>query len=72
VAARLKVECPLLVLWGDKGVVDRCFKPVKDWRTVAVDVRGRSLPSGHYLAEEAPEQTLNELASFFSESLPAR
>jgi haloacetate dehalogenase len=72
VAARIKVECPLLVLWGDKGVVHRCFKPLKDWRSVAVDVRGRSLPAGHYLAEEAPEQTLNELASFFSESLPTR
>jgi len=72
IAARRKVECPLLVLWADKGVVHRCFKPVKDWRSVAVDVRGRSLPSGHYLAEEAPEATLRELAAFFAESVPSR
>ena len=66
VAAGRKVACPLLVLWGDKGVVHRYFTPVADWRTVAVDVRGRALPSGHYLAEEAPEETLAELRAFFA------
>ena len=35
VAAGRKVTCPLLVLWGDKGVVHRYFDPVADWRTVA-------------------------------------
>ena len=29
------------------------------------DVRGRALPSGHYLAEEAPEETLAEMSAFF-------
>ena len=53
-----KVGCPLLVLWGERGIVHRFFKPLDDWRAVAVDVRGRSLPCGHYLAEEMPEETL--------------
>lgn len=66
VAAGRKVTCPLLVLWGSKGVVERCFHPVEDWRTVATDVRGRALPSGHYLAEEAPDDTLRELAAFLA------
>ena len=66
IAAGRKVTCPLLVLWGDKGVVHRYFDPVADWRSVATDVRGRALPSGHYLAEEAPEETLAELSAFFS------
>ena len=26
-----RVECPLLVLWGDKGVVHRLFDPIADW-----------------------------------------
>ena len=60
-----QVACPLLVLWGDKGVVHRYFDPVADWRAVASDVRGRALPSGHYLAEEVPEETLAELVAFF-------
>ena len=65
VAAGRKVQCPLLVLWGDKGVVHRLYDPVNDWKTVAVDVRGRALASGHYLAEEAPAATLEALNDFF-------
>ena len=61
-----KVGCPLLVLWGERGIVHRFFKPLDDWRAVAVDVRGRSLPCGHYLAEEMPEETLRELTEFFA------
>ena len=61
-----KIACPLLVLWGERGVVHRFFKPLDDWRAVAVDVRGRSLPCGHYLAEEVPDETLRELIAFFA------
>jgi len=59
-----KVTCPLLVLWGDKGVVHRLFEPVADWKTLATDVRGKPLPSGHFLVEEAPELTLAEIEAF--------
>ena len=60
-----KVECPLLALWGEKGVVHRFFDPIADWKSVARDVRGKALPSGHYLAEEAPDATCAELLAFF-------
>ena len=60
-----KIDCPLLVLWGEKGVVHRFFDPVADWNSVASDVRGKALPSGHYLAEEAPDATSAELLTFF-------
>ena len=43
----------------------RLFDPIADWGSVAVDVRGRALPSGHFLAEEAPEPTLEEFLKFF-------
>ena len=59
------MTCPLLALWGAKGVVNRLFDPLADWRRAATDVRGRSLPSGHFLAEEAPEETLAEFVAFF-------
>ena len=62
---RRKVACPLLALWGEKGVVHRLFDPLADWRTVATDVRGSAMPAGHYVAEEAPEETLAELLEFF-------
>ncbi|MDQ6618532.1 MAG: alpha/beta hydrolase [Pseudomonadota bacterium] len=60
-----RIECPLLALWGDEGVVNRLFKPLDDWRSVALDVRGRALRSGHFLPEEAPEDTCAELLHFF-------
>jgi len=66
VAAGRKVLCPLLVLWGEKGVVNRMFDPLRDWGAVAVDVRGKALPSGHYVSEEAPDETLRELQAFFA------
>ena len=67
VAAGRKVTCPLLILWGEKGVVHRCFDPIEDWRSVATDVRGRTMPAGHYIAEEAPEETLREFTAFFGQ-----
>jgi len=61
--ARLKV--PLLALWGAKGVVQRLFDPLRDWGSVADDVRGEALPTGHYVAEEAPDATLRHFRAFF-------
>jgi haloacetate dehalogenase len=61
----LRVRCPMMVLWGEKGVVHRLFKPIEDWKRVANDVSGRVLPCGHFLAEEAPDETLSEMIAFF-------
>src|SRR5215470_7513388 len=33
--AERKVKCPLLALWGSKGVVHRLFDPIADWGSVA-------------------------------------
>ena len=56
----------MLVLWGARGVVNRLFDPLDDWRAVADDVQGHVIECGHYLAEEAPEPTLAALAPFFA------
>lgn len=61
----VKLECPVLVLWGEKSHVERSFIPLEAWRERATDVRGKRLPCGHYPAEQAPEQTFIELQSFF-------
>ncbi len=60
-----RLTCPLLVLWGQKGVVERCFDVLAAWRERAESVQGRTLPCGHFLAEEVPEETLAELLAFF-------
>jgi haloacetate dehalogenase len=61
-----KLECPLLVLWGEKGLMERHYDVPETWRERAIDVRGRKLACGHFLAEEKPEETLSELVSFFT------
>jgi haloacetate dehalogenase len=60
------IECPLLVLWGARGVMERCYDVLDVWRERARDVQGRALPCGHFLAEEAPAETLAELRAFFA------
>jgi haloacetate dehalogenase len=60
-----RIECPLLVLWGARGVIERCYDVLGVWRERARMVQGRALPCGHFLAEEAPDETLAELRAFF-------
>ena len=61
-----KINMPLLVLWGDHGSVGRRYAdPLSFWRQRAEDVRGESLPSGHYVQEEAPDQVLDWFLRFF-------
>ncbi len=59
----VKIACPVLVLWGEKG------KPqdlIAIWHGRASDVRGVPLPCGHFLAEELPDETAAALLSFLS------
>jgi haloacetate dehalogenase len=62
-----KVECPLLALWGGRGVMERIYDVRAVWREYANDVRGRPIDAGHYLAEERPEETAQELGDFLEE-----
>lgn len=59
-----KVLCPMLALWGARGVVGRVVDPLAEWRLVAADVRGKPLEGGHYLPEEVPEAVLAEVLPF--------
>ena len=63
-AADRKIECDMLALWGAHGAVEKCFRPLEEWRRLARNVRGHALPCGHYVPEEAPEQLLGELLEF--------
>jgi len=39
---------------------------VAEWQKVAHEVRGHSIPGGHFLAEESPDETCDALIAFFS------
>ncbi len=60
-----KLDCPVRVLWGKHGVIERCFQPLEDWRQVATRVTGAGLECGHYIPEEVPEQLIQEAEGFF-------
>jgi len=64
VAANRRLDCPLQVLWGAHGVVERCFAPLAAWRERADQVTGMALPGGHYLPEELPDATADALIEF--------
>lgn len=64
-AAGLRVACPLLALWGRKGKIGQWYDALAVWREYASGpVTGHAVNSGHYLAEEAPEEVLAALDQF--------
>ena len=60
-----KLEAPLLALWGANGAIEKHFDCLALWRERAADVRGHSLPGGHYLAEELPDAVAEAFRGFF-------
>src|SRR5512134_1022188 len=65
-----RIECPLRVLWGERGVVHRLFAPLADWQAKSkLPVSGGTTPTGHYIAEEAPDLLADEMLEFFAGAL---
>jgi haloacetate dehalogenase len=62
-----RIACPVLALWGRQGFLEEHYDVLDVWRGWAEEVRGRVLDCGHYLPEEAPEETYAELRAFFGE-----
>jgi haloacetate dehalogenase len=61
-----RIRCPVRVLWGSRGVIERLFTPIADWQAKAsATVTGRALPCGHYIPEELPELLTAEIIEFF-------
>ena len=60
-----KITCDTLVLWGERGVVNRLFQPIQLWQAqCAGQVSGQAVPAGHFIPEELPELTAQALANF--------
>ncbi|NIR31977.1 MAG: alpha/beta hydrolase [Gammaproteobacteria bacterium] len=62
------VVCPVLALWGREGLMHRHFDVLETWRERCADVRGRELPCGHFLPEEAPAETCAEVRAFLAQT----
>jgi haloacetate dehalogenase len=59
-----KISCPVLLLWSASSWTK--FDVLEVWRARAKDVRGSAFDCGHFLPEEDPERTAEELIRFLS------
>jgi len=65
-----RIACDLLVLWGERGVVNKLFKPLELWQAQCnATVTGQALPAGHFIPEELPEETAGALRRFFDQPI---
>ena len=62
-----KVTCPMLALWSETGYVGRTQNVLEVWSEYATNLRGFSLPAGHFLAEELPDATYEAIVGFLQE-----
>jgi haloacetate dehalogenase len=61
-----RVNTPSLILWGAKGGVGRNHDAAEVWSHYNNNiVKTGTVPSGHYLQEECPDETYEALRSFF-------
>lgn len=67
IAAGRRIRCPLTVLWGKHGVVEKCFDALAEWRKVTepgVSVNGHAVESGHYIPEQVPDDVVTAIKQF--------
>jgi haloacetate dehalogenase len=64
-----RIEVPLLALWAGHYRVRENFDVLAVWREKARQVEGRAIEnSGHFIAEEAPEEFAAEVGKFFGKA----
>ena len=62
-----RIACNTLVLWGERGVVNRLFDPMVLWQAqCAATVSGKAVAAGHFIPEELPDVTARYLKEFFN------
>jgi len=62
-----QIECPLLVLWGAKSHTGTVYGDVLGvWRDYGRHVTGGAIDCGHYVPEEAPDDTLRWFLQHFA------
>jgi haloacetate dehalogenase len=61
------ITCPTLLVWSEFYLTRGAKAPLDVWReTFAPGITGGKVPSGHFVAEEAPDATLALLRPFLS------
>jgi haloacetate dehalogenase len=61
-----RIACPTLVLWSDTGPLATWYEPLDVWKGWASDVDGGPISAGHFIPEEAPDETARRLLDFLT------
>ena len=62
-----KIETPLLLLWGQNGVVGKLWNVMEKWKPLASNIEGAGIPQcGHFVPEEQPELVLERMLPFLA------
>jgi haloacetate dehalogenase len=59
-----KIECPLLVLWSEKGPFHRMYDVLQTWRDRSQSAEGEAMPTGHFLPEQMPVELTQKIKAF--------
>lgn len=65
--AAIKIQAPLLAIWGDQSVVGNLYDVQATWQEKATNVVGYALPCGHSIPEECPSELAKFLIDFFTD-----
>lgn len=60
------VQCPTLVIWGERGALGELEHPLTYWKPWCGHVVGACIGAGHWIAEEAPAELAGELTAFLN------
>lgn len=64
-----KISCPVLAVWSQNDDLPDLYGDVVEvWKGWARNVRGLPIPSGHHMAEDAPQELAVALRGFFNDA----
>lgn len=52
-----KIKCPVLLIWAKNGFIGKYYDVLNVWQEWADSVEGKSIDCGHFIPEEAPQDT---------------
>ncbi len=64
----VRVEAPLLAIWGERSTVGEIYDVTATWEEKGIRVSGGALPCGHAIPEEAPQELAAMIIKFLAEA----
>lgn len=61
-----RIQCPTLALWSETGPLASWYEPLEIWSGWADHLSGGPIAAGHFIPEEAPDETTRRLLDFLA------